>query len=290
MRSAALIAIRSWMVASLAASCSTREPIAGCTAPGPSDVAAPTIDGAPDARRVEAEPDVFAADTSLDAQAPANGPDATTGADSADSQSFDAAAEAQALDAASELPAPDGPGEGDAGCAASEPPNVDAAQKGDASCPAAIDSPPLIPAVHVPVGSAIPWCSNPPSSGWHYPIWAAYQAYDTPVPRGYYVHDLEHGAIVFLYNCGNAGCPDVVAALHSAAAALPNDPLCDADAGVRVRAVITPDPLLDVPVAAAAWGWTYKAQCVDLAALTAFARQHYGQGPEDFCTNGTTQF
>jgi hypothetical protein len=161
----------------------------------------------------------------------------------------------------------------------------------DASCPVEIEAPPLLPGIHVDVDASILWDSNPPSSGPHYPIWAAYQAYTTPVPRGYYVHDLEHGAIVFLYNCGDAGCPDVVLALQAASDAIPDDPLCTSlGEGVRVRTVITPDPLLDVPVAAAAWGWVYKAQCVDPGTLRDFALQHYGQGPEMFCSNGTTQF
>ncbi len=161
----------------------------------------------------------------------------------------------------------------------------------DASCPVEIDHLPLLPATHVAIGSSIQWNSNPPSSGPHYPIWAAYQAYATPVPRGYYVHDLEHGAIVFLYNCGDAGCPDVVAALQSASDAIPDDPLCTSlGEGVRVRTVITPDPLIDVPVAAAAWGWVYKAQCADLPTLRDFAMQHYGQGPEMLCNNGQAQF
>jgi hypothetical protein len=169
----------------------------------------------------------------------------------------------------------------------------------DAGCRIEIASPPLLPGLHVPVGSDITsWSSNPPSSGPHYPIWAAYQAYSSAVPRGYYVHDLEHGAIVFLYNCGDAGCPDTVAALQAAADALPPgleagaaDPLCAAAGeGIRVRAVLSPDPLLDVPLAAAAWGWTYKANCIDLPSLKAFAAAHYAQAPEDFCTNGTTQF
>jgi len=162
----------------------------------------------------------------------------------------------------------------------------------DASCPVEIDAPPLMPAAHVPEGTAIQWDSNPPSSGPHYPIWAAFQAYATPVPRGYYVHDEEHGAIVLLYACADdAGCPEVAAALQQVSDAIPDDPLCmAAGEGVRVRTVITPDPLLDVPVAAAAWGWVYKAQCVDLPTLEAFAVAHYAQGPEDFCSNGTTQF
>ncbi len=159
----------------------------------------------------------------------------------------------------------------------------------DASCPVTIDTPPLQPAIHVPIGTAIEWDSNPPSSGEHYPVWAAFGEYTSPVPRGYYVHDLEHGAIVFLYNCVDAGCPDVVAALRAASDAIPDDGLC-AGQGTRVRTVITPDPLLDAPVAAAAWGWTYVAECADLQTLTAFAIAHYGQGAETLCTPGATQF
>jgi hypothetical protein len=161
----------------------------------------------------------------------------------------------------------------------------------DASCLVEIDEPPLLPGTHVPIGTDIQWDSNPPSSGPHFPIWAAYQAYASPVPRGYYVHDLEHGAIVFLYNCGDAGCPDVVAGLQAASDAIPDDPLCQsAGEGVRVRTVVTPDPLIDAPLAAVAWGWVYKAQCLDAPTLRDFAIQHYGNGPEMTCGNGTSQF
>jgi hypothetical protein len=161
----------------------------------------------------------------------------------------------------------------------------------DASCLVEIDQLPVLAAPHVTIPSTIDWNSNPPSSGPHYPIWAAYQAYTTPVPRGYYVHDLEHGAVVFLYKCPTASCPEIAQALQAVSDSLPDDPLCTgAGQGVRVRTVITPDPLIDVPVAAAAWGWVYKAQCVDLPTLKAFAIDHYGHGPEAFCTNGATSF
>ena len=56
------------------------------------------------------------------------------------------------------------------------------------------------------------------------------------------------------------------------------------------RVVLTPDPLIDTPVAAAAWGWTYKAQCVDVPTLLQFAAAHYNQGPEDTCEDGTAEF
>jgi len=143
-------------------------------------------------------------------------------------------------------------------------------------------------AQHVPEGTDITYDSNPPSSGPHYPIWAAYQTYAKPIARGYYVHDMEHGAVVFLYKCDAAdGCPDVVRALRDASNTIDTDPLCVSDGeGVRVRTVITPDPLLDVPVAAAAWGYTYRATCVDPPSLAGFAKAHYAQAPENMCANG----
>jgi hypothetical protein len=181
------------------------------------------------------------------------------------------------------------------GTDASDEPDMDAADTGpwtvDASCPVTVAAPPLLPGIHVTVGSSIAWDSNPPSSGSHYPIWAAYQSYTTPVPRGYYVHDLEHGAVVFLYNCDDGGCPEVVSALQAASDAIPDDPLCTAlGEGIRVLTIITPDPLIDVPVAAVAWGWVYKAQCGDLPSLRDFALQHYGHGSEPICSNGTPVF
>jgi len=180
-------------------------------------------------------------------------------------------------------------------CGGSRQASVESGLRGtfhtDGGCTFTIDSPPLQAGIHVPVGTAIQWDSNPPSSGEHYPIWAAYQTYASPVPRGYYVHNLEHGAVVFLYNCPSAPCPDVASELEEASAALPDDALCtQQNAGVRARTIVTPDPLIDVEVAAAAWGWTYKADCVDLPSLEQFASQHYGQGPEAICSDGTTQF
>ena len=161
-----------------------------------------------------------------------------------------------------------------------------------APCLVTIDTPPLLGSPHVPIGTLVAYDSNPPSSGPHYPFWAAFQEFTTPVDRRYYVHDLEHGAVVFAYRCDDASaCVDTVNGLREAAASLPNDPLClGPPPAPRVRAVITPDPLLDVPVAAAAWGWTYKADCLDLPSLEDFARQHYAQGTENLCANGQTQF
>jgi hypothetical protein len=142
-------------------------------------------------------------------------------------------------------------------------------------------------ATHVAVCSYVDYLTLPPSSGDHYPYWAAYMTYDQPVPEGFWVHDLEHGAIVLTYDCGEAGCADDIAAAQQMIDAWPDDPLCDAAAeGVKGRFVMTPDPRLDVRFAASAWGWTLRANCFDPAAFLAFAQAHYGQGPEVLCTNG----
>jgi hypothetical protein len=177
----------------------------------------------------------------------------------------------------------DDDGSGDAKGAVDAGARLDGPVRLDASCEVILESPPLVEGSHQPEGTALTWNSNPPSSGPHFPVWAHFKEYTTPIPRGYLVHSLEHGAVALLYKCEQA-CPAVVEELRKIRDALPTDPMCSAD--TRVRVIIAPDPELDVPVAAAAWGWTYKAQCVDAPTLTAFAREHYAKSPENICASG----
>jgi hypothetical protein len=161
-------------------------------------------------------------------------------------------------------------------------------------CKVTIETPPVLcddmttPCRHVQIGSDVTYNSNPPSSGDHYATWAAYQTWQHPIDHRNYVHNLEHGAIVFLYNCQNSGgCDDFITGLQQASRNLFDDPVCtNAGQNVRVRSMVTPDPSLDVPVAAAAWVWVYKAECLDVVSLTDFARQRYGWGPEINCQQG----
>ena len=142
---------------------------------------------------------------------------------------------------------------------------------------------------HVPEGTVIQYASNPPAGGDHYPVWATWGVHTDAVPDGYFVHNEEHGGVVLLYNCPT-GCPAVVAALAALVSDQPADPLCTVmNSGVNARVLLTPDPSLEVPVAAAAWGWTYTQPeaCVDAASLQAFITAHLGQGPEDFCSQGS---
>ena len=140
---------------------------------------------------------------------------------------------------------------------------------------------------HQPVCTPIVYKSNPPSSGDHWPIWAAFTTFEKAVPREMLVHDLEHGAVVMAYAC-NGPCPDVAAALEKAASDFGPDPLCVGAQGSakRSRIVITPDPKLAAPIGLSAWRSSYVASCIDPPSLLSFIKDHYGHGTEQVCVEG----
>jgi hypothetical protein len=160
---------------------------------------------------------------------------------------------------------------------------------GESECKVVITKGITVPgAAHVPVCTRVDYETNPPSGGNHWGVWAAFKAYASPVPRESYVHDMEHGAVVLLYRCdSSAACPEVVKELEDVRAGVTSDSLCVASpGGVNARIVLTPDPMLDTPVAAAAWGATYTATCLDKASLANFIADVYGKGPEATCASG----
>jgi hypothetical protein len=154
------------------------------------------------------------------------------------------------------------------------------------SCNAVVQQRAIEGYAHVPVCSKVTYGTKPPSSGNHYPIWSAFRSYESAIPEGFWVHDLEHGAVVFSYNCPT-GCASDIAAAQSLIDGLPDDSLCDPSLGnPRVRMTMTPDPNLDVKFAASSWGWTLRADCFDPGAFGAFVKAHYGQGREMICGQG----
>lgn len=142
------------------------------------------------------------------------------------------------------------------------------------------------PGVHIDEPTAPTWQTNPPASGQHWPRWGRWGVHDEVLARGHWVHNLEHGGVVFLYNCP-AGCPELIDDLVGFTASLPGDPGCTPD--IPARWILTADPLLpaDVTVAASAWGWTYTASCFDDASLRRFYSAHVGHAPEDTCAQGS---
>ena len=94
---------------------------------------------------------------------------------------------------------------------------------------------------------------------------------------------MEHGGVVFSYNCAD-GCAGEVAQVQSLIDALPPDPACPAAAPRRV--VLTPDPLLDVRWGVSAWGHNLRADCVDTERFRQFYLNHFALGPENLCNAG----
>ena len=135
---------------------------------------------------------------------------------------------------------------------------------------------------HAVICSSVCYKTMPPSSGNHYGTWPVYKTYDQPVPWGFLVHGMEHGAVIISYNCP-CDCPDEVAAAQAWINAL----LPDAKCASRPRIVLAPDPTLDVRWAAAAWNWTLRAQSFDPVAFDAFFNDHYDRASESICSGAT---
>lgn len=62
--------------------------------------------------------------------------------------------------------------------------------------------------------------SNPPTSGPHFPVWAKRGVYPYQISDGHLIHSLEHGYIIFSYNCSKKvskgeNVPDVSKAIQN---------------------------------------------------------------------------
>ena len=134
--------------------------------------------------------------------------------------------------------------------------------------------------IHVAEGSSIVYRSNPPASGPHYPVWLRYEEFATALPRGYWVHNLEHGAVVFLYR------PDVPAATVDALRNVFRNLTPDRDCNHRL-AVMLPDPALPRPIAVVAADWLLLADGVHAPTINDFVAARRNRGPEKICDPGS---
>lgn len=106
----------------------------------------------------------------------------------------------------------------------------------------------------------------PPVGGDHDQCWATWGVHSDVVPARNWVHNLEHGGVVFLYNC-----PDG----------------CDADletftalARANSRTLLTSYAELPKKFAVVAWGYRLLSDCVDMSAFQMFYDVHFNHGPE----------
>jgi len=106
----------------------------------------------------------------------------------------------------------------------------------------------------------------PPTSGPHNPCWARWGIHDEPLAAERWVHNLEHGAVVYLYNCPD-GCDAEVAMIEQLTAA-------------RAYAISTAYPDLPARFAAVAWGRRLVTDCLDLTAFTQFYDNNANHAPE----------
>ena len=128
---------------------------------------------------------------------------------------------------------------------------------------------------HVSPGTPLTYQANPPSSGPHYPNWTRPGVYTEPQDPGGWVHSLEHGYVVILYNCPDA-CPELVAQLRTFYDSAPPS--------TRYRyqkLVVTPYANMSNRVTALAWNRKLELDRFDADQLMAFFRAYQDKGPED---------
>jgi hypothetical protein len=136
---------------------------------------------------------------------------------------------------------------------------------------------------HVDFGTPVTYRNNPPASGNHWPCWTPYGVASAVVHPEAWVHNLEHGAVVLLFQCADAtSCPDALSALTKIDNDAPDAP------GGGHRIVVTADPTLPTPFAAVAWDYVLSADsATDESAFLCFAAVHEGHGREDISADGT---
>jgi hypothetical protein len=136
-----------------------------------------------------------------------------------------------------------------------------------------------MPHTHVSPPTRVTYNHNPPTSGCHYnlgypnaPIAAG--AYDKVIQPEYWVHNLEHGYVVALYNCPQ-GCNAQFQQMRTWYSSLPN-----ASGLAYPRVLILPWPTMSVPFAMVSWDWYDPMKTFSLNEVKRFYANHIGQGAE----------
>jgi hypothetical protein len=132
---------------------------------------------------------------------------------------------------------------------------------------------------HVDEGLPLTFLHYPPSSGAHYPTtadWGVYTDTVKPVSDGHFVHNLEHGGVVFLYHC-ETPCP----ALEQQFVGLFAKATPDLTFGEK-KILVTPYDAAKMPspIVALAWGHEWDLKAFDEAAMLRWYQRFVNQGPE----------
>ena len=114
----------------------------------------------------------------------------------------------------------------------------------------------------------------PPTFGNHYDTPRPPGMYDSPVAEGNFVHDLEHGGVVILYNCPS-GCPELVTQLRGLLTSLPKDPQFG-----EVKLVVSPNARIPRQLSVLAWDYELDLDTFDGKLIRTFYQAHVDHGPE----------
>jgi hypothetical protein len=116
-----------------------------------------------------------------------------------------------------------------------------------------------------------PGCGNGdeiPVGGPHCGSTLACRVYTEPQKRCQWLHNLEHGHAVLLYNCPD-GCPDDVAALKARF-----------DAQLPHRIVVAPDPSIPGRISALVWAHGWLGDAYDQDAVSTILSKQDVDAPE----------
>ena len=133
------------------------------------------------------------------------------------------------------------------------------------SCGGCAEALPVVSAMHMP--GHIEYPDTPPASGPHNGrCWSDWGVQSSEVPPERWVHNLEHGGVVFLHHCPD-GCDADLNALRELV-------------GAHKLTLMTSYAQLPTRFAAISWGVRMLSDCFDPKAFQAFYDMHAGRGPE----------
>ncbi len=124
-----------------------------------------------------------------------------------------------------------------------------------------------------------PYNTDPPSSGRHYASDLEPGFYDEadseryePYPAGYLVHNLEHGYVIFWYNCeelGEKDCSQLKDQIQEAMDEVDN-----------FKVIAFPWASIDAPVVMTSWGKIQRFESFDVDAAVEFVKSNRNKAPE----------
>lgn len=133
---------------------------------------------------------------------------------------------------------------------------------------------------HVDTTVELTYQHYPPSSGQHYDAtapWGVYTDTTQPIPEGNFVHNLEHGGVVFVYACAEP-CPDLEQQFVDLYNSVPPSKYGNK------KMLVTPydsSKMGGFPIVALAWGHQLNLSAFDKTTMLTWYRRFVGYGPED---------